>query len=148
MIHRVRLVIEKPVPHNHRLSSLGKPHDANRRFSEEIFLSHPGDKNISILHSPCRTSDLQFSLVLQTHALVLKNCMGGGMFLKFLISLLKSYLPTAVSFITASHTLTKRILHSILSLMLQLSFSKSRLFSVFFCSRHFSRITTVKKKIQ
>ena len=55
-----------------------------------------GDKNISILHSPCRTSDLQFSLVLQTHALVLKNCMGGGgggggglMFLKFLISLLK-----------------------------------------------------------
>ena len=38
----------------------------------------PGDKNISILHSPCRTSDLQFSLVLQTHDLVLKNCMGGG----------------------------------------------------------------------
>ena len=37
-----------------------------------------GDKNISILHSPCRTSDLQFSLVLQTHALVLKKCMGGG----------------------------------------------------------------------
>ena len=36
-----------------------------------------GDKNISILHSPCRTSDLQFSLVLQTHALVLKNCRGG-----------------------------------------------------------------------
>ena len=36
-----------------------------------------GDKNISILHSPCRTSDLQFSLVLQTHALVLKNWMGG-----------------------------------------------------------------------
>ena len=39
--------------------------------------STPGDKNISILHSPCRTNDLQFSLVLQTHALVLKNCMGG-----------------------------------------------------------------------
>ena len=38
----------------------------------------PGDKNISILHSPCRTNDLEFSLVLQTHALVLKNCMGGG----------------------------------------------------------------------
>ena len=37
-----------------------------------------GDKNISILHSPCRTSGLQFSLVLQTHALVLKNCMGVG----------------------------------------------------------------------
>ena len=33
-----------------------------------------GNKNISILHSPCRMSDLQFSLVLQTHALVLKNC--------------------------------------------------------------------------
>ena len=30
-----------------------------------------GDKNISILHLSCRTSDLQFSLVLQTHALVL-----------------------------------------------------------------------------
>ena len=43
-----------------------------------------GDKNISILHSPCRTSDIQISLVLQTHALVLKNCIvcnkenGGG----------------------------------------------------------------------
>ena len=32
---------------------------------------HSGDKNISILHLSCRTSDLQFSLVLQTHALVL-----------------------------------------------------------------------------
>ena len=30
-----------------------------------------GDKNISILHMSCRTSDLQFSLVLQTYALVL-----------------------------------------------------------------------------
>ena len=30
-----------------------------------------GHKNISILHLSCRTSDLQFSLVLQTHALVL-----------------------------------------------------------------------------
>ena len=30
-----------------------------------------GDKNISILHLSCRTSDLQFSLILQTHALVL-----------------------------------------------------------------------------
>ena len=55
-----------------------------------------GDKNISILHLPCRTSDLQFPLVRQTHALVLKivcNKEGGGggnlMFLKFLISLLK-----------------------------------------------------------
>ena len=27
------------------------------------------DKNISILHLTCRRSDLQFSLVLQTHAL-------------------------------------------------------------------------------
>ena len=76
-----------------------------------------GDKNISILHSPCRTSDLQFSLVLQTHSLVLKNCMqlrkwgGGGGFDVF-----------EVSYIT---------LHSILSLMLQLSFSKSRLLSAF-----------------
>ena len=30
-----------------------------------------GDKNISILHLSCRRSDLQFSLILQTHALVL-----------------------------------------------------------------------------
>ena len=44
-------------------------------FSFHTVLEHPGDKNISILHSPCRTSDLQFSHVLQTHALVLKNCM-------------------------------------------------------------------------
>ena len=34
-------------------------------------LINPGDKNISILYLSCRTSDLQFSLVLQTHALVL-----------------------------------------------------------------------------
>ena len=33
----------------------------------------PGDKNISILHLSCRTSDLKFSLILQTHALVFKN---------------------------------------------------------------------------
>ena len=32
---------------------------------------YPGDKNISILHLSCRMSDLQFSLVLQTDALVL-----------------------------------------------------------------------------
>ena len=44
------------------------------------FREYTGDKNISILHSPCRTSDLQFSLVLQTHALVLKKCMGGDVF--------------------------------------------------------------------
>ena len=30
-----------------------------------------GDKNISILHLSCRMSDLKFSLLLQTHALVL-----------------------------------------------------------------------------
>ena len=33
--------------------------------------SIPGDKNISIFRLSCRTSDLKFSLVLQTHALVL-----------------------------------------------------------------------------
>ena len=32
---------------------------------------HARDKNISTLHLSCKTSDLQFSLVLQTHALVL-----------------------------------------------------------------------------
>ena len=32
---------------------------------------YSGDKNISILHLSCRMSDLQFSLVLQTHVLVL-----------------------------------------------------------------------------
>ena len=38
-----------------------------------LFGSNPtsGDKNISIVHLPCRTSDIQFSLVLQTHVLVL-----------------------------------------------------------------------------
>ena len=37
--------------------------------SKNMFYS--GDKNISILHLSCRTSDFQFSLVLQTYALVL-----------------------------------------------------------------------------
>ena len=35
-----------------------------------------GDKNISILHLSCRMSELQFSLILQTHALVLQKRMG------------------------------------------------------------------------
>ena len=42
--------------------------------SIQIFLSNhycTGDKNISILFLSCRTSDLKFSLFLQTHALVL-----------------------------------------------------------------------------
>ena len=62
------------------------------------------------------------------------------MFLKFLISLLKKYLLTAVSFITASHTLTKRVLHSILSLKLRLSFLKI----AFLQETFVSRITTFK----
>ena len=33
-------VLEKPVPRDHRLSSLGKPRDAKRRSSGRIFLSH------------------------------------------------------------------------------------------------------------
>ena len=33
--------MEKSVPRNHRLSSLGKPRDANQRSSERIFLYHP-----------------------------------------------------------------------------------------------------------
>ena len=33
--------IEKSVPRNHRLSSLGKPRDAKRRSSGQIFLSYP-----------------------------------------------------------------------------------------------------------
>ena len=37
-------------------------------FIQELFKLVPGDKNVSILHLSCRTSDLQFSLVLQTHA--------------------------------------------------------------------------------
>ena len=32
-----------------------------------VALQAAGDKDISILHLSCRTSDLQFSLVLQTH---------------------------------------------------------------------------------
>ena len=73
--------------------------------------------------------------------------MGGGgdlLFLTFLISLLKWYLPTAVSFITASHTLTKRVLHSILSLMFATFFSQNRVYFPLFLQelsyvRHFSR---------
>ena len=62
------------------------------------------------------------------------------MFWKFLLSLLKLYLPTAVSFITASHTLTKGYLHSILiSLMLRLSFLKIAV------SFHFSAGTFVSQ---
>ena len=37
---------------------------------DDSFIGKLGDKNISILHLSCRTSDLQFSLVLQTHAVV------------------------------------------------------------------------------
>ena len=33
--------IEKSVPRDHRLSSLGKPRDAKRRSSGQIFLSYP-----------------------------------------------------------------------------------------------------------
>ena len=33
--------IEKSIPRDHRLSSLGKPRDANRRSSQYIFLSYP-----------------------------------------------------------------------------------------------------------
>ena len=33
-------MIEKSVPRDHRLSSLGKPRDAKRRSSERIFLSY------------------------------------------------------------------------------------------------------------
>ena len=33
--------IEKCVPRDHRLSSLGKPRDAKRRSSGRIFLSYP-----------------------------------------------------------------------------------------------------------
>ena len=32
-----------------------------------------GDKNISIFHLSCRMKDLQFSLVLETQALVIKS---------------------------------------------------------------------------
>ena len=38
------------------------------RLSPQEVARRPGDKNISILHLSCRTSDLQLSLVLQTHA--------------------------------------------------------------------------------
>ena len=38
--------IEKFVPHDHRLSSLGKPRDANRGSSGRIFLSHPHSHDI------------------------------------------------------------------------------------------------------
>ena len=45
----------------------------NLNFFPNVFvILVSGDKNISILHLPCRTSDLQFSLALQTNTLVLK----------------------------------------------------------------------------
>ena len=70
-----------------------------------------------------------------------KKKMGGGgggviwCFFKFFLSLLKWYLPTAVSFISASHTLTKRVLHSIfmMSQVLRLSFLKIAFTFRFFC---------------
>ena len=40
-IIRVKGRIEKSVPRNHGLSSLGKPRDAKRRSSARIFLSYP-----------------------------------------------------------------------------------------------------------
>ena len=52
----------------------------NPRMGPIHFVRRPGDKNISILHSPCRASDLQFSLLLQTHALVFNKENGGGGF--------------------------------------------------------------------
>ena len=39
----------------------------------ELLVYNSRDKNISILHLSCRTSDLRFSLLLQTHAGVLKS---------------------------------------------------------------------------
>ena len=44
---------------------------ANIQILEEVSVIGAGDKNISILHLSCRTSDSQFSLILQTDALVL-----------------------------------------------------------------------------
>ena len=45
--------------------------DSGVKVTTESGSYEAGDKNFSILHLSCRTSDLQFSLVLQTHALVL-----------------------------------------------------------------------------
>ena len=44
---------------------------ATLSIHDEFCQGMSGDKNISILHLSCRTSDLQFSFLLQTHALVL-----------------------------------------------------------------------------
>ena len=68
------------------------------------------------------------------------------MFLKFLIwsfLYLKWYLPTAVSFITASHTLTKRVFHSIFMFLATFFFQNCVYFPLFLQElsfvRHFSR---------
>ena len=37
----VRVRVEKSVPRDHRMSSLGKPRDAKQRSSGQIFLSYP-----------------------------------------------------------------------------------------------------------
>ena len=114
-----------------------------------------GDKNISILHSPCRTSDLQLSLVLQTHALVLKIVCnkeygGGGGYDVFEVPYITAKIvfthcsqfhyyiqytdKKSFTFNTQSHVAT--------------FFSQNRVYFLLFCRIHFSIITTVKKKIQ
>ena len=68
------------------------------------------DKNISIFHLSCRTSDLQFSPVLQTHVLSFKSVCNKEH--KGVLCNMKYKVPNdiyPVSFITASHILTKKI---------------------------------------
>ena len=90
------------------------------------------DEPLTIFTRPANTCTRPKKL----HAIKKMGRSGGGggnlMFLMFLISLLKWYWPTAVSFIIASHTLTKRVLHSII-LMLWLSFLKIAFTFPFFC---------------
>ena len=107
-----------------------------------------GDKNISILHSPCRTSDLQFSLVLQTHALVLKNCMGGGRCFEVPYITAKIIFTHCSQFHNCIPYTDKKSFTFNTQSHVATFFSQNRVYFRFLCRRHFSRTTTVKKKIQ
>ena len=50
--------IEKSVPRDHRLSSLGKPHDVKRRSSGWIFLPYPHTHDRFFYQSPLILTEL------------------------------------------------------------------------------------------
>ena len=71
--------IEKSIPRDHCLSSLGKPHDAKRRSMGRIFLSYPQTHDI-ILDSPmslniaCKLNKSTFPLVFALLKIQIISC--------------------------------------------------------------------------